>query len=78
MDKVHVYMWLHRYSLFLDKTFPSLTSLSSSEVVTARMDWAADKFVWVRLPNGRFHPRESSSILVLALPTNRKCCRPLW
>ena len=64
--------------LFLDKTFPSLTCFSSREVVTAGMGWAADKFVWVRFPNGRFHPGERCSILVLACPPNRKCCRLLW
>ena len=60
----------------LEGTFPSLTSFSSCEVVTAEIDWTAGIFVWVRLPNGTFHPNERSSILVLA--PNRKCCRPLW
>ena len=41
------------------------------------MDWAAVKFVWVRLPKRMFHPGEMSGILVLAHPPNRKCCRPL-
>ena len=63
--------------LFLEKTFSSLTSFSTCEVVTAGKDWAADKFVWVRLPNGRFRPGDRSSVRVLARPPNRRfviCC----
>ena len=57
-----------RHSLFLERTFPSLTSFSSCEAVTAGMDRAAGKLVCVRLPNGMFHPGERSSVLVLARP----------
>ena len=66
------------HSLILGRTFPSLNSFSSCDVVTAGMDCTADNFVWVCLPNGGFHPRERSSILVLARPPKRKCCRPWW
>ena len=45
--------------------------------MTAGMDWSADKFEWVCLPNGRFNPGERSSILALTHPPNRKCFRPL-
>ena len=63
---------------FLKRTFPSLAFCSFCEVLTAGMDWAADKFVWVCLPNGNFHPGERSSTLVWARPPIRKCCHSLW
>ena len=63
---------------FLDGTFLFPTSFSSCDVATSWKDWTADRFVWFRLPNGKFHPGEWSSILVLARPPKRKCCRPLW
>ena len=63
---------------FLEGTFPSLTSLSCCEVVTAGLDWVADKFVWVRLPNERFRPWEKSSVPVMSHRPNRRCCHALW
>ena len=64
--------------LFLERTFPSPTSFSSCGVLTAEMELTTGRFVWVRLPNGKFHPGERSSILVLTRPPNRNCCRQLW
>ena len=42
----------------------------------AGMDWAAEKFVCVSLPNERFCPE--MSVPVLAHPPNRRCCHMLW
>ena len=58
--------------------FPSLISSSPCEAVMAGMDLAAVKFFWVRLPNEKFRPGESSSVPVLARPPNRRCCHLFW
>ena len=58
--------------LFLERTFLSLTSSSSCEGVTAVIDWTIGIFVWVRLPNKRFHLGKKSSIHVVARPPNRR------
>ena len=63
---------------FLESTLPSLASFSSCEAVMARVDWAADKFVWARLPNERFRPQERFSVPVLARPPKKRCCHLLW
>ena len=62
----------------LERTFPSLISSSVCEAVMAGMDWAADNFVWVCLPNERFHLGDSSSVPVGANPPNRGCYHLLW
>ena len=62
----------------LGKDIPISNFLSPCQVVPAEMDWAADKFVWVRLANGRFRPRPRSSVPVFACPSNRRCWHPLW
>ena len=59
--------------LFLERTFPSVSSSSSCEALMAGMDRAADKFAWVRLLNGRFRPGDSSGS-----SSEKKCCHLLW
>ena len=68
----------YNISPFLEVTLPSLNSSSSFEAVMGWMDWAADKFVWVHLPNERFRPGKRSCVPVLAHPPNRRYYHPFW
>ena len=73
--------WLRRHAatlpFFLDDTFSSLISYSSCDMVTARMDWAADKSVWVFFPRRVFVQGRVpvyTSWLILRIESVVICC----